>query len=333
VTTSAGDAASAGAGASNQSPSRPLRVDLGRATPSGEAEHLAGTWFPATSPAAERDRPVLVCLPGGTYNHRYYDLEVPGRTGYSFARHAAERGFPVAAFDMLGTGDSSQPDREVDLSDQGAAVASAVDQLPDLVGRAGPFVGIGHSLGGYVAMYQQAAHRSYDAVAILGTTNHQVVQLGIPDEMVEAAATAEGRAALADQLIASLGDGDRYLVGDRTPMHDWFHATDVPADVIAADDATTLTAVVRRAGLSASIPGIARDQASTIDVPVFLAYGEVDISPAPHAEPTFFTASPDVTLFVLPGSAHCHNMANTRARLWDRLLAWCTTATTATTAT
>ena len=33
-----------------------------------------------------------------------------------------------------------------------------------------------------------------------------------------------------------------------------------------------------------------------------------------------------LTLYVLAGSAHCHNMAGTRQRLWDRLLGWCGSA-------
>ena len=70
----------------------------------GEPARMVGTYFPPTSgstgPAA------LVCLPGGTYTRRYFDLEVPGRPGYSFARDAAGRGFPVVSFDMLGTGES-----------------------------------------------------------------------------------------------------------------------------------------------------------------------------------------------------------------------------------
>jgi hypothetical protein len=51
-------------------------------------------------------------------------------------------------------------------------------------------------------------------------------------------------------------------------------------------------------------------------------HGAVDTSPRPHAEVGYFRASPDVTLMVLPETAHCHNFATLRHRLWDRLDSW-----------
>jgi hypothetical protein len=35
--------------------------------------------------------------------------------------------------------------------------------------------------------------------------------------------------------------------------------------------------------------------------------------------------SPDITTVVLADSAHCHNMASSRHRLWRRLLDWAAT--------
>jgi pimeloyl-ACP methyl ester carboxylesterase len=261
-----------------------------------------------------------VCLPGGTYNHRYFDLQVPDRDGYSFARYLAQRGTPVAAFDVLGTGDSTQPDRELELVDQGTAADAATRHLVEELGHRGPVIGVGHSLGGYVLMEQQAAHRTFDAVAILGTTNQSVAQLELPADLVARCATAEGRAAQLAEFRS--GFAVRYVEGGREPMHSWFHLADVPAEVIAADDATTLTVAVRGPATAGMTPGIGRDASARIDVPVFLAYGELDISPAPHLEPSFFPASLDVSLYVLRGSAHCHNMATTRHELWDRLAGW-----------
>jgi pimeloyl-ACP methyl ester carboxylesterase len=299
----------------------PLRVSVGDLA--GEPAWLAGTYFP---PALDRPAaPVLVCLPGGTYNHRYFDLEVPGSSSYSFARDSSARGFPVVAFDMLGTGDSSRPSCDVGLNDQAKAVAAAVAQLPDLIGHSGPFVGVGHSMGGYVAMFQQANHDTYAALAILGTTNRHVAPLHLPDEVVAAAATSDGRSAMLKQNLAAFAEP--YASGDRGLMRSWFHLVDVPDAVVDADAATTLTVVPRAAGAAALVPGIALDAAATIDVPVLLVYGEVDVSPAPHDEPSFFQNSPDVTLFLLARSGHCHNMASSRQVLWDRLARWCDSLT------
>ena len=296
---------------------RQLHVDV------GAHGHLAATWYPPTD--ADAKRPVLVCIPGGSYTRRYFDLEVPGHAGYSFTHYAAASGFPLVAFDVLGTGDSSRPDRDFDLRDQAAALADALAQLPDLVGQGGPLVAVGHSMGGYVAMLQQAAAGNYAALAILGTTNQHVAPLALPAEMIAAALTPEGRVAIAKQIAA--GIPDPYISNSRGALLSWFHLDDVPQAVIDADLATTQTVVPRGCAASSSVPGITADAAATIEVPVLVAYGEVDVSPAPHLEPRFFSQSRDVSLYVLAGSGHCHNMANTRAILWDRILRWCDTVT------
>src|SRR5262245_64918547 len=51
---------------------------------------------------------LFVCLPGGTYGLGYFDLHLDG---YSFAGFVADHGASVVAFDNLGTGQSSHPDR------------------------------------------------------------------------------------------------------------------------------------------------------------------------------------------------------------------------------
>jgi pimeloyl-ACP methyl ester carboxylesterase len=221
---------------------------------------------------------------------------------------------------MLGTGVSTRPDREVDFALQASAADAAVAQLPGTIGLEAPFVGVGHSMGGYVTMFQQAGHRSYAAVAILGTTNQHVAPLGLPPEMIEAARTAEGRAALVEQVVETMPDP--FLEAERTPMLPWFHLEDVPPAVVEADTASTLTVVPRRCAAASMVPGVAAAAAATIDVPVFLAYGDVDVSPQPRAEPEFFPATHDITLFLLRGSGHCHNMAGTRHLLWDWIGRW-----------
>jgi pimeloyl-ACP methyl ester carboxylesterase len=303
---------------------KPITFDVSDAV--GEPAHLAASYFAAGGPAG--DRPLLVCLPGGTYTRGYWDLQAPGHAGYSFARTAAGEGFPVVTLDSLGTGESTRPERDIDLADQAAATASAVSQIHEVLGIATPAVAVGHSMGGYVAMLQQAASNSYAGLAVLGTTNQAIAPLHLPAEVIEAATSAPGRAALLDQMVE--GIPDPYVAGDRAALRSWFHLDDVPDDLIAADEAATLTVVPRRCAAASTIPGITAESAAAVEVPVLLAYGEVDVSPDAHAEPAFFTSSNDVTLYVLARSGHCHNLAGTRHRLWDRLLWWCETAVTPT---
>jgi hypothetical protein len=48
----------------------------------------------------------------------------------------------------------------------------------------------------------------------------------------------------------------------------------------------------------------------------------VDVSPDPYTEVANYRASRDVTLYVVDGSAHCHNFSGGRIALWDRMAAW-----------
>jgi pimeloyl-ACP methyl ester carboxylesterase len=287
----------------------------------GAAASVAAVRYQPSEATNANDNGLLfVCLPGGTYSYRYFDLAVPGHPGYSFARDVAGRGHTVVAFDNLGTGDSSRPACEVGMDLQAAATAHAMKTIG---GHERTVVGVGHSMGGYVAIFQQARFRSFDAVAILGTTNQAVRIIDLPTEFIDAAGHgAQERQRLVETLLA--GFPEPYLENSRGPLLAAFHLDDVPGPVLDAD-LTTETVVPRLAAAQATVPGIALDAAAMIDVPVFLAFGDVDVSPCPHLEPSAYPASHDVTLFVLPESAHCHNLATSRQVLWDRLEAWATT--------
>jgi pimeloyl-ACP methyl ester carboxylesterase len=107
-------------------------------------------------------------------------------------------------------------------------------------------------------------------------------------------------------------------------MQSWFHLTDVPADVVVADSVTAKSLVARAFG-TAMIPGVVAHHAEQIDVPVLIGYGVVDVSPDSRAEARLYRSCPDITTVVLADSAHCHNMASSRHRLWRRLLGWAAT--------
>jgi len=70
------------------------------------------------------------------------------------------------------------------------------------------------------------------------------------------------------------------------------------------------------------LAGYSAEFAAQVDCSVFLGFGDHDVPPVPHHEVAFYTRSGDVTLYVLPDAAHCHNFAATRMRLWDRIDRW-----------
>jgi alpha-beta hydrolase superfamily lysophospholipase len=297
---------------------QPMRFDVSDVI--GEQASLAATYYPARRSADAGA--VLVCLPGGTYSREYWDLRVPGHHGYSFANFAAENGYAVVTIDPLGTGESSQPVRAFDFTDIANALASAVCSLPASTGNHAPPVAVAHSLGGYLAITQQSLFSSYAGLAILGCTNQHVAPLNLDPAFVARAATAQGRAALAEEILSALPEP--YFEGPREHLQSWFHLADVPADVVEADSVTAKSVVPRVFG-TAMIPGIVAEHAARIEVPVLIGYGVVDVSPDPRAESGLYCNSPDITTVVLADSAHCHNMASSRHRLWRRLLDWAAT--------
>ncbi|KAA1397630.1 alpha/beta hydrolase [Aeromicrobium ginsengisoli] len=301
-------------------PSYDLDLDVTAALPFVSSP----TTLRATVWPAEQPQSVLVCWPGGSYSRAYWDVHVDGRDGYSFAEHVVGRGFTVVALDPLGVGESSRPEDvdQVTLESMADAATSAVRQLRERLAPAGvPVIGIGHSLGGCLTLVEQARHGSYDAVANLGFT-HGAKPILAPDS---AGPDPEALTIAVEHAKAFFGgDWDSgYARAPREPNHAWLHDPDVPADVIAEDDRHA-SAWPRQSYVGALLAGHSASYAGQVASPVFVAFGEHDVPEHPHDDIGYYGASGDVTLMVLPASAHCHNFAGTRALLWDRLADWAT---------
>jgi alpha-beta hydrolase superfamily lysophospholipase len=162
------------------------------ALPAGELAIAATVYAPPV--VDPDDARVLVCWPGGSYGRDYWDIQIDGRTGYSFAEHLTAQGFVVVAADELGVGDSGRP------------------------------------ADGRSCTYQAQADAADAAVAILR-----------------------------ERLAA----------------------------------------------------GTLADALPALTAPKVIGVGQA-----------FYTASEDITLFVLAGSYHCHNFHEGRGALWDRIGAW-----------
>lgn len=303
-----------------------LRVDVGAVAPAGCAT-VAAEVFPAASPAAPV---VLFCFPGGGMSRRYFDLPLPG---YSFAAHLSARGFTVVTVDHPGVGDSDTPDdgwaltpetvAQVDAAAVAAIVADLtagrVEGVP--AGEPDRVVGVGHSAGALLTVRQQAAHRPYDALALLGWSDAGLPQFLEPEERDLGADPERLRKAQVD--IARRRHGEPLVTLGRasTPrMTKGRLAPEVKAALGAA--ASPLLTVV---GFASIVPGNSSREAAAVDVPVFVGVGERDLATDHHAIPAQLPASPDVTLFVLAGAGHNHNAEPNRAVLWDRLAAWLAT--------
>jgi pimeloyl-ACP methyl ester carboxylesterase len=308
-----------------------LSFDVTEAVASGETLSQAAWLFLPGDPT--RATAVLVCLAGGTYDKRYWHLEVPGRRGYSFAEHLADQGYLVVALDHLGTGGSSDPQRSGSVglrmlaTGDAEAVAQVSARLRDGTLSQGlpplrlPVVGVGHSMGSCLTTMIAAQASPYDAVALLGYG----VQISNVQNEADGGQDLPARMNQSEAVfrqLNGLGPNDVSCVVPREQLRQLFHAPDVPGDVIAADDAAESRVPVRAAS-EVITPGYVAEFAAAVDVPVFLALGSyVDVSPDPHAEVANYRASRDITLYVVEGSAHCHNFSGNRIALWERMATW-----------
>lgn len=303
----------------------------------GRAPCIALTAF---VPDCEPSGCVIFASPGGGYGRGYYDVQFDAHPGYSQALHHCAKGHVVVAYDHLGVGDSST-ERLADLTIEEIAaanhqaIAAAKERIREgsLVADLAPlpdarFIGIGQSMGGGVSIIMQARHRSFDAVGVLG---YSALHTQLPQPTAAAAAAARAQY----QFDRSTRGADLSVAKTAAGVSDFvypFHWEDVPADIVEEDLGGGYP--VRRTAppygsmtipncvVAMMSPGYVRKEAAQIDVPVFLGFGERDVSTDMRAEPSAFANAMDITLAIVPRMAHMHNFASTRARLWDRLHAW-----------
>ena len=279
-------------------------------------------------------RPPVVwcCLPGGHASTTYFDFQVPGYPGYSMAEHLVEQGSVVVAFDHVGLGASSRVDDIVVITPALASVVndrahrSALEGLAagTLVPELGPLpsmtaVGVGHSMGGMLLSVQQARHATFDAMATLGHGGN-----GLPQFLTEAERRVAAHPPILDADVVELARTrltGAPLVGTSRPEPGSFMARDVPRAVRAAFGAQQ-TELLYSCGLTSMLPHVTDKEKSEITVPVFVGFGENDLTRDFFGSAVRYTSTRDITLFVLPGSAHCHNLATLRTVLWDRLAHW-----------
>jgi alpha-beta hydrolase superfamily lysophospholipase len=307
-----------------------LQIDVTSAVGHGEVLQVAAT---VVAPPRDQlpDRPVVVvATPGGTYNRRYWDLQPPGRTGYSQAEYLAERGVIFVACDYLGGGDSSRPDdadfigliaqadaahgacRYVRQAITGGTLTSALAPIAHAT-----FVGIGQSLGGFITIIQQAKYADYPALGIFGAS--PLLFAASHDE--ESADPGDQLAAIVND-IADAGALPMYQKAPREKYRAIFHGPDVLDDLFAYDDAECHTVLPRASAVDGMTAGFATPLAERLTCPLFLAFGETDITAHPRDEPAAYPASSDITTVVFANMAHMHNFADSRTELWDRFLAW-----------
>jgi len=305
-----------------------IEIDVSAHAPVGCEKVSADLYVPDT---VTPNPTVWCCVPGGGISRGYFDFDVPLVVGeYSMARYLAQRGQVVLTIDPPGVGRSDAP---VDGYDLTPRVIADVNHgvVTEVIGRlasgdiaAGPTIsgglilGLGHSAGGLLIACQQARHRTFGALALLGFSAN-----GLPQVLNEHESTFIDRPeALFDALPAMV----RGRFGDPLPQWDtgnWsseMTASDSP--YIKEATAKASSRLLALVGMSALVPGSIKTELDHIDVPTFVGMGEVDMAGQVSALQTQLPSCRDLTLFTLLGSGHLHNIAPSRVELWDRLRSW-----------
>jgi pimeloyl-ACP methyl ester carboxylesterase len=327
-----------------------LRVDVTDAAGLGEKAEAAVTIF-LPDPADMPPQPVVCfAFPGGGYSRGYFSFDMPGSAGGGEAGWHTGRGWVFVACDHLGVGDSTLHDENALLLDNVAAAnaATVVEVLAQLrdgslthefPALATPVVlGIGQSMGGSLLVVQEAQHSSFDGIGVLGySAIHTSPPLppGAPPLPLpfvpRGSDPANPTVANQAQLQAMLGAGTRGADAVN-PMAWGFHYDDVPEDIVRRDMHDFYTrggdippwGSATCPGLRAWLltPGVIAPEASSIDVPLLLAFGERDVAADPWSEPKAYPSARDITMHVCPRMGHMHNFAGTREQFWNRIHSW-----------
>jgi pimeloyl-ACP methyl ester carboxylesterase len=316
-------------------------VDVAGSPGFGEEIYTAVTVFLPDS--VEGSPTVWFGYPGGGFGRRYYDIRQ--RPGYSQVEYHTSRGDIFVACDHLGVGDSTIPKDLVSLSYEQIAAANhatAVEVLRRLATggvdssiepvEARAVLAMGQSMGGCLLTVQQANHRTFDGVALLGWSGIYTNFPSPDGGRVTYPMPPRGTdlVPIADQLLS-------VVAPDEDQFRFCFHYPDEDPELMEADLASykPYTDVVRGdesspwgsattppCAITMMTEGAVAAQAAAIDVPVFIGAGERDVVPDPWAEPAAYRASRYVTVSVTPRMAHMHNFAHTRHELWTRLWAF-----------
>ena len=308
-----------------------IAADVRGVAPAGVERIVADVFFPSLDMLGPAPV-VVVCLPGGGMSRRYFDLRLDGRDdSYSMARYLAAAGFVVVTLDPPGVGESDRPHDGYTLTPHVVADIAAC-AAGDILGRlrrgsidrrVGALenlvpIGLGHSAGALLTAVQQARSRSYDALVLLGFRGAGLIEFLTDDERCYVHDPAGLRAALA--ALTEERFGDSLPSGTSSNSSFLVHGEPPPAVMTALREATA--PLLGLVGLTSLVPGSIREEMETIDVPVFLGVGEHDITGRAQGIPNELPASRDITVFVLPGAGHNHNVADTRTRLWRRIARW-----------
>lgn len=258
-------------------------------------------------------RPLLVCIPGGSYNARYFDVP-----GHSLLDAAHAEGLSAVALDRPGYRGSDPVQGEVTFAKNAAVLNDAIGELWTRYADIAPgVVLIGHSMGGAIAIHLAGLERSWPLLGVSATSIHT----DAPKEVTEAWNSMPADASIPfskEQRVQFMygpeGTYDPAVVDE----------AEIGADLIPVAE---LLEVVGR--WTTDFPALA----SRVDVPVHYALAEheslwISSDQGVRDFAAAFTAAPAVTAERVAGSGHNLDHHRESADFHARQLAFATAVAT-----
>jgi alpha-beta hydrolase superfamily lysophospholipase len=280
-----------------------------------------------------RGRPVQLLISGLTYDHRYWDL--PYRPDqYSYVQAAVDDHQVVFNLDRIGIGQSDHPPADLVTVPADAyvihQVVSALRQGAVEGVRFPRVVGVAHSMGSAILMYEAAQYA--DVAAVVLTDYLHVSNIAQRDRILASFVPAD-----ADPRFAGRRVPAGYVTtspGAATRLADFYDAADADPTVAKLDDAFAQTATTGElAGLALS-----RDPAVSmaIRVPVLVVVGQndsLDCAPAIglscadaaaicQRESGYYPPAARLATFVVPDAGHSINLHYHATRWFAAAAAW-----------
>jgi alpha-beta hydrolase superfamily lysophospholipase len=313
-----------------------LQVDItGKVPIPGELHTAVTVYLPDRERLLEPPM-VMFAYPGGGASRGMYCTETPVFVAYSQARWHAERGAVFVACDHLGTGDSSHPDPELLLTPEPLAIANmataqgvlALLAANDVDPAFGPLqnavrIAMGHSMGGGLLIILQGQQAYFDGIAVLGSSAFHTALPAPPGW------DRRPRPHPARNSPGTLGVWEDRIPPPEAAQRRWMNRWDEQEAAIMRehrDDwiVPLASRTMPPAALTMNSAGYASEEASRVQCPVFIGYGERDVGVNPWEEPRYYWRARDVQLAVIPRMSHGMNSASTREQMWQRLHHWAT---------
>ncbi|MEM9013709.1 MAG: alpha/beta hydrolase [Pseudomonadota bacterium] len=247
------------------------------------------------------DDPVFFCLPGGGLSRRYFDLGESDGVNFSFAARMTALGADIICADHIGIGDNATPDDFPQFTPRQAAqyLSGAAAAFREKIGSR-PFIGLGHSMGGFMTMIIQGAQKPFDATAFFGAhaqgldwglTAEEKTFIGRPDEL-EAVLLDLTQAKFGAMFVSQPGPSENSSIfgGETHAINELLKNASAP--------------LYTPGGLMSMIAGSIMREVQAINTPIFFAFGDRDLGGPPQGAAAEFINAPDIRIIVLPETGH-----------------------------